>query len=139
MNLAPYTVAWKPPLVQKFEPLALYASPPYIITKIIWSSSIFTYLYWIWNYSSVTLTNFQILKTNWIKIAKSDFWEIWWISEKWVSTNPTYLSIWDTCEKTERFFCEWFRDGQKNILVFKNSSPINHNIPRKMNTKTGKY
>ena len=123
----------------KIRTLALYASPTYIITKILWISSIFTYLGRIWNYSVVTLTNFQILKTNWIKIAKSDFWEIWRISENWVSKNPPYLLIRNTCSNTERVFFGWFRDGQKPLLVFKNYFRINHNMPRKMKTKIGKY
>ena len=56
-----------------------------------------------------------------------------------MSNKLPYLLIGDTCVTTERGFCEWVRDGQKPLLVFKNSSPVNHNMPRKLNTKTGKY
>ena len=111
----------------------------YNYKDIKWSSSIFTSLGWIWNYLVVTLTNFQRLKTNWLKIAKSDFWEIWWIYEKWVSKMPPYLSNRDTCTKNERVYFKWFRYEQKPVLVFKNSPSIDQNTCWKFVTKTGNY
>ena len=111
-------------LSEKSNPYSVCLSSLYNYKDITWSSSIFTYLSQIGNYSTVTLTNFQRLKSNWLKIEKSNLGKFGEFLKIWVSNTPSYLSIRDTCAKSERHLFKWGCYEQKPLFSFAHISWI---------------